>query len=188
MQNIIEVLEANRRDALAKKADEVAQQQKDRDELWTEMQNEIVVALKRQGFSNPEDELEFHLDNYEPVTKRIGFHIVVRGYKGASAGTYYRSAELHIDNLVCELTNPFRWEPLPPPYEYLQEEYEESPKDTSIKHVMRCPVLSIGQESLEPCSEDDCALWNKLLGCCGLIAQGLIAGAEVTREEAADAY
>jgi len=33
------------------------------------------------------------------------------------------------------------------------------------------------------CEEQECALYNEHLGCCGLIAQGVIVGIEIARKE-----
>jgi hypothetical protein len=50
-----------------------------------------------------------------------------------------------------------------------------------------CPLLSIAEPQVKwlPCKEEKCALWNEQLSCCGLIAQGIIAGTEIAHKEAA---
>ena len=53
----------------------------------------------------------------------------------------------------------------------------------------RCPVLLICHEcgeldsSQAYCMGGDCAWWNEDFECCGLIAQGVIWGLEVSRRE-----
>ena len=52
-----------------------------------------------------------------------------------------------------------------------------------------CPILllalylSVGGGPGRLCMQDKCAWWNEHLGCCGLIAQGLLQGIQVVRRE-----
>ena len=60
------------------------------------------------------------------------------------------------------------------------------------KRTLICPIqaaLTIVLRNLvgvnPRCVENECAWWNIHLGCCGLIAQGMIQGLEIERQEMA---
>ena len=52
-----------------------------------------------------------------------------------------------------------------------------------------CPFLVIANNigaQATLCLENVCALWNDHLGCCGLIATGIVQGIEIARQEMHD--
>lgn len=59
------------------------------------------------------------------------------------------------------------------------------------KQKVMCPILVLANWIPERgypnvyCEQEECALWNPHIGCCGLIATGIIQGIEVERREAA---
>ncbi|MFH1560479.1 MAG: hypothetical protein ABID84_03610 [Chloroflexota bacterium] len=55
-----------------------------------------------------------------------------------------------------------------------------------LKNARYCPLAAATPDLGNFCLKDECALWNEHLGCCGLIATGVIQGAAIVRKEMRD--